>query len=264
MPVSSVQYAQVPWAYINGLGISNDATTPNTSLDVSPGSTMDYTSKYQITLPSAVVLNATSNGVNGLDTGSLAANTMYAIYIIGDSVNANPTGVLLSLATFIAPPILPFGYTVFNFIGFAPTDASSHFYKGIWTIGNDDHRLFMYDAPQATAVTAGNATTYTTVDLAPLVPGYPSNNFFGYTPSPRDVYINTSFLPGAASRVLNIHPGTGTGDALVVTGQVASVAITNQSLVFASYATTDPRIQYKVSNSGDAAAINVAGFGWYV
>ncbi len=264
MPVSSIQYAQVPWAYANGLQISNNATTPNTSIDVGVGSTLDYTLTYQIDLTESVTLNATTNGINGLDTGSLAASSMYAVYLVGDAVNANATGVLLSLATFTAAPVLPFGYNVLNIIGFVATDSSSHFLKGIWTSSNSNARLFMYDAPQATSITAGNATSYTTVDLSPLVPSFPSVNFLGYTPVPREVYISSAFTPGAASRILNMHPGTATGDAITITGQVTSVVVTTQSLLFATYATSAPRIQYKVSNSGDAAAINVAGFAFFI
>ena len=52
--------------YFNGLGLSNDATTPNTKLDVAPGSCLDSTGTFQLTLSSAVVINAAANGLNGL------------------------------------------------------------------------------------------------------------------------------------------------------------------------------------------------------
>lgn len=259
MPVSSTQYGQVPWAYTNGFTIQNSATTPNTQFTVSAGSCLDSTKVYQISTDSTITVNAASNGLNGLDTGSLAASTVYYILAVGDPVSAQPTGFVISLS--YSAPTLPFGYSVFNFIGCITTDASSHFLKGYWTAYNTGLRLFMYDAPQATAVTAGNATSYTDVSLGALVPS------FGTSAAASTVFntpniINTAFTPGAASRTLSMKPANGTGDEVVITGQVTSVPVTSQSMVLKSDVSGVPKISYKVSNSGDAVAINVAGY-WY-
>lgn len=252
MPVSSIQYAQVPWHYANGLKISNDATTPNTKLDVAIGTIMDSTGVYQIELDTAVVINAATTGRNALDTGSLAASKVYTVFVIGDPVDANVTSCLLSLSA--TAPLMPFGYSVFAKIGYIVTDSSVHFLKGYWTAGNSTLRSFVYDAPQATAVTAGAATSYTAVALTALVPPIED------TP----VSMAFAFTPGAASRTLKMTPGNGTGDAVTITGQVVSVIVSGNAEVFSKVTSAVPEIDYKVSNAGDAVALNVAGFDFFI
>jgi hypothetical protein len=113
----------------------------------------------------------------------------------------------------------------------------------------------MYDAPQATAITAGAATSYTAIDLSALVPA---------TTTQRPIYINSAFTPGAASRTLKLQPTGNTGDSITITGQVTSVVVTTQSYLFARVSSSLPKISYVVSNAGDAAAINVAGYEFFI
>lgn len=252
MPVSSIQYAQVPWHYANGLKISNNATTPNTKLDVATGTIMDSTGVYQIELDTAVTINAATTGRNALDTGTLAASKVYTVFVIGDPIDANVTSCLLSLSA--TAPLLPFGYSVFAKIGYIVTDSAVHFLKGYWTAGNSARRTFVYDAPIATAVTAGNATSFTAVALTAFVPPIED------TP----VSIAYAFTPGAASRVLNLTPGNGVGNAVTITGQVVAVVISGNAEVFSKVTSAVPEIDYKVSNAGDAVALNVAGFDFFI
>lgn len=238
--------------YANGLRISNDATTPNTKLDVAVGNIMDSTGTFQLQLGTAVVINAANTGLNGIDTGALAASTVYAVHLVCDPVTLQTAGCMISLSS--TAPTLPFGYGFFALIGYVVTDASVHFLKGYWSAGNSTQRLFMYDAPQATAITAGAATTYTAVVLTTLVPAV------DLTP----VYINSSFTPGAASRVLKLQPGGATGDSIIITGQVTSVVVTSQSYLYSRLVTSAPNISYLVSNAGDAAALNVAGYQFFI
>lgn len=233
--------------YTNGLGISNDATTPNTKLDVAIGTCVDSTGTFQIALTAPVVINAANTGLNGIDTGTFAASTMYNVFLIADPVTLQPSGCMISAA---AIPLLPFGYSAYALIGHAATDASIHFLPGYWSAGNGRNRLFMYDAPQATAITAGNATTYTAVDLTALVPLVDN----------LPVWVYSAFTPGAASRTLSMQPVGGTGAAVTITGQVTSVVVSTNNLMFAKIATAKPEIAYKVANAGDAVAIDVLGY----
>lgn len=253
MPVSSVQFGQVPWQYANGLRLSNNVATPNTKLNVATGSILDSTGVYQMEADSALVIDATTTGLNALDTGSLAASTLYTVYLVGDPVTQQPMGAMISLATNSAP-LLPFGYSVYAKIGYVRTDGSSHFLLGYWTAGNSSRRTFVYDAPIATAVTAGNATSYTAVTLTTFVPAIEN------TP----VSIAFAFTPGAASRTFNMTPGNATGNAVTITGQVTSVVVSDNVSVFGRVTSSAPEIDYKVSNSGDAVAINVAGYDFFI
>lgn len=244
---TSKQYGQQPFYYVNGLGLSNDATTPNTKLDVAIGTCLDSTATYQLNLAAPVVINAATNGLNGLDTGTFAASKVYSVYLVGDPVSGQAAGAMISLS---ATPLLPFGYSAFALIGYAVSDASTHFLKGYWTAGDSSRRNFFYDAPQATAITAGAATTYTAIDLSALVPAVDN----------LPVWIASAFTPGAASRTLKLQPTGATGDAITITGQVTSVVVSSNSYLLAKIATAKPEISYIVSNAGDAAAINVAGY----
>lgn len=238
--------------YCNGLGISNNATTPNTKLDVAVGNMLDSTGTFQVSLDAAVTINAASTGLNGIDTGTFAASKVYAVFLIADPVSLKTSGCMISLS--YTAPTMPTGYSAFALIGYAVTDASAHFLPGFWTAGNSSSRLFMYDAPQATSITAGAATSYTAITLTTLVP----------TADNLPVWISSAFTPGAASRVLNLQPTGATGDAIAITGQVTSVVVTSNSLVLAKLSSSVPKVSYKVSNAGDAAAINVAGYQFFI
>jgi hypothetical protein len=249
-----LQFGQVPTRFVDGLGISNNSTTTNTKLNVATGSILDSTGAFQLTLSTAVVIDATTTGLNALDTGSLAASTVYAVHVIADPITGQATGCMLSTST--TAPLMPFGYSAFALIGYVITDSSSHFLKGLWSAGSyGGRRIFMYDAPQATAITAGAATSYTAIDLSALVPA---------TTTQRPIYINSAFTPGAASRTLKLQPTGNTGDSITITGQVTSVVVTTQSYLFARVSSSLPKISYVVSNAGDAAAINVAGYEFFI
>jgi hypothetical protein len=219
---------------------------------VAIGSIVDSTGTYQMENNAPIVINAANPGYNGLDTGTFAASKVYAVFLISDQVTSNPIGAMLSLS--YTAPVMPFGYNAFALIGFASTDGSTHFLKGYWTAGNTSSRQFFYDASQATAITAGAATSYTAIDLTAFVPIV--NNL--------PVWIASAFTPGAASRTLKLQPVNATGDAVIITGQVTSVVVTSNSLVLAQIASSKPEISYIVSNAGDAAAINVAGYQFFI
>lgn len=258
---SSVQYGQDLDYYINGLGISNDATTPNTILDISPGSCLDSTGTFQLNSNAVIKINAAVNGLNGLDTGTFAQAKIYAVYVVWDPVHNKPAGAMISLNQ--STPLLPFGYGTFLLIGYATTISNAaHFLPGYWSAGNASVRTFTYDAFQATAVTAGAATSYATgpVNLIALVPNV--NN----TP----VSIYTNFSANGAGDTLSMQSGNGTGDQVIITGSVvAGTAHTTtlstllaQSVVISTV--SSPVINYKVSSGSDAVAIDVAGYTWYV
>jgi hypothetical protein len=245
--------------YFNGLGLSNDATTPNTLLDVAPGSCLDSTGTYQLTLSSAAKVNTAISGLGGLDTGTVAASTVYAVYLVADPIDLNPTSVMMSLAYGTktpALPLLPFGYSAYALIGFVTIDASSHILKGYWSDNDAARRIFTYDAFQETAVTAGASTTYANVDLTKWVP-------LG-----ANVYtsIYTNFAANAAADVLSLQCGNGTGDqqiitAPVVAGTAHTTTISNINAQPVSLTSvSSPVINYKVTSGSDAVAIYVAGY----
>lgn len=253
MAVQSIPVENQPFLYINGLNVSNNATTPNTKVNLASGQCRDVNDVMDIVLSTAVVIDTAVIGdINGLDQGVLLASKLYAIYAIGDSTNKHQPAGLISLAA-NSVPLMPFGYDSYRLVGYAVTDASVHFLIA-YVAGNNNYRKFRFDAPQATAVTAGAATSYTAVSLLAWVPAIEN----------LPVQIAFSFTPGAASRVLNMTPGNATGNAVTITGQVTSVVVSGNAEVLSKVTSSTPEIDYKVSNSGDAVAINVAGFDFFI
>lgn len=255
---------QLPFLYLNGLLISNDTTTPHTVLDIAAGQCRDSNDVMDIVLGSPnlegltvsapLLLNAAVNGVNGLDTGTFAANTMYAIYMIADSRYYQPTASIATLAT-NSSPLMPFGYDSYRLIGYWATQVGSAF----WAVGYMSNaiggsRQFLYDAPVAlTLASSGAATTYSggATALTGLVP--PINNV--------PVLFAASFIPGnAAGDTMKLQPGNATGDAVIITGQVTTVHITENVTVLSQLVSAVPTVNYKVTNAGDTAALNVAGY----
>jgi hypothetical protein len=250
--MSNLPFQTNPFLYINGLEISNHATVPNTKLTVAAGQCRDSTDVYQITLGSAATIDTANVGLNGIDTGVLEASKVYAVHVISDPVSGQPTGAMVSLSA--TAPYLPFGYSAFRLIGYIVTDSSVHFLPGYWS-GNNNARLFMYDAPQATAITAGADTSYTAITLTTLVPAV--NNL--------SVWFAVDLTPAAASRIMSLQPFGATGNAVSVTSQVTAVHVTANLLVLSRLDSGVPKINYKWSaGGGDAVAINVAGYEFYI
>ena len=218
--------------YFNGLGLSNDATTPNTKLDVAPGSCLDSTGTFQLTLSSAVVINAAANGLNGLDTGSLAASTVYKVYLVADPVYQQA-----------------FGYSAYALIGYVTTDASSHFLAGYWSDNDSPRRTFVYDAP-IIALSAGTQTGSTGVALTAFVP--PVSN--------SQVGIYMFFAANAAGNAANLQGYNSTGDAVTLIAPVATgVANTTANVsVLAQLNSAAPSIKYKVA--AGALSLYVTGY----
>ena len=244
----------------NGFLITNNATTPNTKIDISAGLARDQTNTYDINLgnylganpgltaDTSTTLNATIVGAGGIDTGSLGASSVYYVYVI--LKNTYEASVIISLTGPATGPTMPYNYLTYRHIGYVVTDSSSHFLVGYWQ-GTRNSRMFMYDAPIATAITAGSDTSYTDIALTAFVPAVQN------TP----VWIYSALTPAAASRQLFMQPVNGTGNAVIITGQVTSVVVSSNSLVLARLESSLPKIAYKVSaGGGDAVAINVAGF----
>ncbi len=222
--------------YFNGLGISNDATTPNTKLDVAAGSCLDSTGTFQMVNPATIVINSANTGLNGIDTGVLVLSTVYAVYLVSDPVTQQATGAMIS--TSLTGPLMPFGYSAWSLIGYITTDASVHFLAGYWSDNDSARRTFTYDAP-IIALSGGTQTGYTGVALTTFVPAVAN------TP----VVLFSDFTANAAADVENLQGYNSTGDAVTIIAPVAGATAhtTSQNTVLAQLNSAAPSIKYKVS-----------------
>ncbi|MGE5148604.1 MAG: hypothetical protein ACM3II_00665 [Rhodospirillaceae bacterium] len=108
-------------SYLAGLGLANNATTPNTKLDAAAGVCTDGTNVQMLSV-TASTIDCSTVGANGLDTGSLVSNTWYHVFAIGKT---DGTTALLA-STSLGSPTLPATFTLKRRIGSFKTDGSAH------------------------------------------------------------------------------------------------------------------------------------------
>lgn len=240
----NIPIVNAPYLEVNGLEIS---IATNTTLTVQAGRARNSTNEDDIIMSAIATLNAATTGINALDTGSLAASTLYSLYVVGDSTNTSPSGVVLSASA--VAPLLPVGYDMYRKLGNVRTDGSVHFLLGYWS-GSANERTFVYDVPIATAVTAGASATYAAVTLTTFVPAIP--NLL--------VNIETNWTANAAADTLALQPFAAVGDTVkYIAGVAGATAHTLvREYVQAQLDSGAPKINYKVS--AGTVAINVAGY----
>lgn len=262
----------LPYLAINSIFISNNVVTPNTQIDVTSGICRDSTNIFDLNLGNhggviefqdanvTTTIDATLNGINGLDQGSLAASTLYYIYVVADTFTSNPTGLVLSLNTPDVGPLMPEGYDKIRLVGAQSTDSSSHFRLVNWT-GNQNYRTCLYRTPVITAIAAGTDNTYTNISLSPWVPKIDN----------LPVWIYARFFSGTAGRIGQLappSPGASTEFEAQITTQVVTVPTTATVRITSKLATISsvvvPAIAYISPNGGDTMAVYVSGFDLFV
>lgn len=212
----------------------------------------DSTDSTDILFAGELTANITLSGAGGLDTGSEAADTWYAIYVIADSTKVVSPNAILS--TNAATPTLPVGYDVYRRVGWVRNDGSSNFMNFVQYGRGRDRTYRYYDTSGADlqVLSGGNATTFTSVDCSTLVPstsriarvviGFNNNNVAGH-----DLGIRT---PGeTVSRAtchVNIQPGVG-------------VTVDNHEWA-TLYLDATQNFEYAVTNAADSAQIAISEF----
>lgn len=256
--------------YIQGLNISIASTTV---LAIAPGQARD--SSNNIDMPVSWVnlqgnvnppilannyqqplfINSAVNGVNGLDAGTLAASTQYAVYLIADSRGYNNVAGLLTLSS-NAFPLMPNGYDSMRLLGFIATDASVHFVYATNKPQNMSGALGYFVSPAASVLAGGNSTTFTGVDCNTPVPAGTLPNVI--------LELLVTFTPAAANDVVQLRPtgSTATTGLVTIVGAQAGVAQTQYQQVIAGVnGSSHTSFDYLVTSASDAVSISVVG--WY-
>lgn len=228
--------------FLNGMQLAH---LTNTTIQVAAGNCSDSTVINEISLAAAVTINAAANGLNGLDTGSLANNSFYAVLAIGDSTDKNPAGAMLTLTP--AAPFLPFGYDMYRRIGYVLTDGSAHILPFTQRKEGRDRDMFYADAI-ATNITAGASTTFAAVTASASVPA-----------SAKEVFVNAVLTADAGgTRVAALKATSSASTAGQVKMSSPASTVTNASLLCPCDA--NGAISYLVSNASAALALNIFGY----
>ncbi len=260
----------LPHLYVSGLNIS---VASNTVIAIAPGQARDNSNNIDmevgfpnlqgITNPATLNLNfmpplyvnSAVNGVNGLDQGTLAASSNYLIWLIGDSRGYNNVAGIMSL--YSAPfPLMPKGYDSMVLIGFVSTNGSTHFTST--SVLNYKNARAFYLQPEVSVLSAGDATTFTGVDLSSAIPTAGDTGVI--------VYLDVQFTPAAAGDVLELRPtggGTSSTNVTVITGIAAGIPQQQyQAVLCGVNGSTHPSIDYLVSSASDAVTLLVNGYSY--
>lgn len=125
----------MPTNYIGGLICSYNATDPDADVDIAPGSCRDDADAANLRLASIIVKQldaawAVGTNQGGLDTGSIAASTLYAVWLIKRS----DTGVVdVLFSTSFTSPTMPTNYDLKRLIGAIKTDGTSDIIRFLQT-----------------------------------------------------------------------------------------------------------------------------------
>ncbi len=138
--------------------------TPDEQVDVDAESLTLFNATFESKSISNInlTIDNTGAGANGIDTGVVAINELYYIWVIA-KVDGTVAG-LFSLSRTIGTITLPAGYLYARLIGAIFTDGSSDFIPGTWS-GD----WFIYDAPVASFTGNGN-TSFVDLDISPVMP----------------------------------------------------------------------------------------------
>ncbi len=175
------------WASLTLLHISNNVATPASRVDIAAGrcrdslgtSTMVHTGGF---------IDMLVNGSNGLDTGSVAANTLYSLFVIGQPDAASTRLASLSPTA----PLLPGPATIFRRVGWILTDASGDIELFDQPVVEGLDRWVFYEKFQFIEDTPGTATSYVNTTV-------PASNFVPSTATMQQIGVLTAKVGGTAT-----------------------------------------------------------------
>lgn len=241
------QYINLPSLYVNGLNLSH---TSATSFTVSAGQCRDSTNSFDIVLSSSILVNTAAKGVNGLDTGSLAASTMYYVFVIYDpGLNVAPA-ILFSLSA--TNPYMPTNYSYFRKVGIVSTASDSTLLGFIRSSTNSNVVFHQWENP-VSVLSNGASTTFAGVDLSAAVP-----------PEASVVYLNAFYTPETTSSKAALRtPGFSSDistSTILFKENVAAVGIQNNMIRMIQSSNSSAGFVEYIVTSGDTLSLYVAGF----
>jgi hypothetical protein len=232
---------RLPYSNANGLQISYVSTT---SISSAAGVIRDSLNEVDILCSSALTLSISSVGAGALDAGTVAASTLYYVYVIYDQTGALNPALLGSLSA--TAPLLPtvYGttYSHFAIIGTIATDGSSVIRPFRTAAGNGNDRYIEFVTPVPVLANA-SATTSTAVSLATVIPAVK----FG------QITTTVYYTP-------NLVANTGIVNNYTIYGSVATKVESHQVQLLPILVSGVPNVYYQVVSASDQMSILVAGY----
>lgn len=147
----------LPTDFFNGFELTNNGTDSEHDINFAAGSCRDDSDTGNIVLSSTIVKQidsvfAEGTGAGGLDTGVVAADTTYHVWIIGKASDGTSDG-LFSLSD--TAPTLPTGFDLQRRVGQIITDSSNNIVNNWFSQVIPNGELFTADV----ATTSGTSVT---------------------------------------------------------------------------------------------------------
>jgi hypothetical protein len=182
-----------------GLETSNDTVDADHDIDITTGRARDDADSDTMILATAITKQidaawAVGTNAGGLDTGTVAADTWYYMWLIKRS-DTSVVDVLFSTSS--SAPTMPTNYDLKKLISVVRTDASANIVKYY-----QDENWFKWQA-QRNVLNAGTATTETAVTISSAVPSIAKS----FTASARTTCAAT--LENEQSNICRVFVATG-------------------------------------------------------
>lgn len=229
--------------YLFGLGLT---AADGVSFTVDSGQCRNSTNENDIVLSNPVTVNTAATGAAGLDQGTIANSTFYAVYIIGDSKVVKPTTAILSLDT--DAPALPFGYDMFRRVGWIKTDDAGAIFDFV-QIGKGVERQYYLNIPiPQNIILSGGDLTPTEIDVSVGMPPIQSN-----------IIVNIDYSPGGATNLLKIDPFGLSSFAAIFSIEYGGLGVISNYSLPVGLDNGVPKIVYEV-DTGDSVTFFAVGF----
>lgn len=236
----------LPYNYVNGFGVQFDSAT---TLTLEAGICVDSQNQYNISMIGVnVLVDATNVGVvNGLDTGTVAANNWYYVHAIS-SLDGTLVGGLLSLSA--TAPTLPSGYDIFRRVG-AARYQSAGFLQFI-SAGSGSNKEYFYngDTGLTRFLGSGTATVRTSVSCSAFVPPTAQNN----------VVMGVRVTPVSSSFVYLIDTGNPLSISATNYRSLAIVPGLQLAQAYDVVISESKSVDYVLSESGALVNLIIVGF----
>ena len=151
--------------YVNELPLSFSSVT---TITLGTGSCTDSTNTVYIDHTASVDVVISTSGINGLDTGSEATSTWYAVYVVSGT-----SGVGGLLSTSETAPTMPSGFTYKRRVGWAYNHSDGDIQNFIQTgMGRERSYTWFETGPDYTRVlhNAVSSGVRTAVDISSRIP----------------------------------------------------------------------------------------------
>jgi hypothetical protein len=165
--IQSYVDTQLPKNYITGLTLSQDTDTDH-DIEIAAGECVDSTNAEKMVVSAAFTKKideswAVGDAAGGMDTGAVAADTVYAVWLIKRS----DTGVVDALfSASMTAPTMPTNYDYKRFIGYVWTDASAN----IIAFEMRGGMVWFMSAADTVVITGINNGSYTQQDFSSYLP----------------------------------------------------------------------------------------------